>query len=358
MTTVETLIIGAGQAGLALSRLLAEAGHDHVVLERGRIGERWRSERWDSLALLTPNWANRLPLDDAPDDPDAYLSRAEFVATLRPLRPLVRRAGARTHDRDRGRARRGRLPRAHRPRRMARAQRRASPRATARCRRCRGSPPRRRRRSSSCTRRAIARRSGWRPGGVLVVGAGAERSPDRRRARPRAGAAWCSPSAATSASSVATGAATSGPGSTRSGSCRGRGLRTSCRPVPRQPRPALPLDGRRGGRTLDLGVLAAAGVRIAGRLEGFAGDARAARRHARREHRRRRRAAAAPAAAHRRPHRLASRRGRVSAAASASPHSACPRRRARSISPGSASPRSSGRPGTGATSRICGSPRS
>src|SRR6185503_5794536 len=82
MINIETLVIGAGQAGLALSRLLAEAGRDHVVLERGAVGERWRSERWDSLALLTPNWANRLPLDDAPAQPDAYLSRAEFAATL------------------------------------------------------------------------------------------------------------------------------------------------------------------------------------------------------------------------------------------------------------------------------------
>src|SRR4051812_33633391 len=82
MTTVETLIIGAGQAGLALSRLLAEAGHDHVVLERGGVGERWRSERWDSLALLTPNWANRLPLDDEQRDPDAYMSGSEFVGAL------------------------------------------------------------------------------------------------------------------------------------------------------------------------------------------------------------------------------------------------------------------------------------
>ena len=82
MSAIETIIIGAGQAGLALSRHLTAAGRDHVVLERGRVGERWRSERWDSLALLTPNWANRLPYDDAPSDPHAYASRAEFVATL------------------------------------------------------------------------------------------------------------------------------------------------------------------------------------------------------------------------------------------------------------------------------------
>src|SRR3954466_9516416 len=82
MTTVETLIIGAGQAGLALRPPPAGGGHDHVVLERGGVGERWRSERWDSLALLTPNWANRLPLDDEQRDPDAYMSGSEVVAAL------------------------------------------------------------------------------------------------------------------------------------------------------------------------------------------------------------------------------------------------------------------------------------
>ena len=61
MPYVDTLVIGAGQAGLAMSRLLTEAGVDHAVLERGRLAERWRSERWDSLRLLTPNWATRLP---------------------------------------------------------------------------------------------------------------------------------------------------------------------------------------------------------------------------------------------------------------------------------------------------------
>ena len=64
MTTIEnvdTVVIGAGHAGLAVSRLLTEAGHDHVVLDRGRVGERWRTERWDSLHLLTPAWMTRLP---------------------------------------------------------------------------------------------------------------------------------------------------------------------------------------------------------------------------------------------------------------------------------------------------------
>ena len=82
MRPVETLIIGAGQAGLALSRLLSEDRREHVVLERGRVGERWRSERWDSLSLLTPNWLNRLPGAPALPDPDGYADRAAVIAHL------------------------------------------------------------------------------------------------------------------------------------------------------------------------------------------------------------------------------------------------------------------------------------
>ena len=83
MHTVDTVVIGAGHAGLAVSRLLTDAGHDHVVLERGRVGERWRSERWDSLHLLTPSWMTRLPgwSYEGPD-PDGYLSAGEFVDHL------------------------------------------------------------------------------------------------------------------------------------------------------------------------------------------------------------------------------------------------------------------------------------
>jgi putative flavoprotein involved in K+ transport len=83
MTHVHTLIIGGGQAGLALSRCLADRDVPHVVLERGRVGERWRSERWDSLRLLTPRWQARLPgwSYDGPD-PDGYMSRTEVVDYL------------------------------------------------------------------------------------------------------------------------------------------------------------------------------------------------------------------------------------------------------------------------------------
>ena len=54
---VETLIVGGGQAGLTMSHMLSRRGCPHLVLERGRIGERWRSERWDGLRFQFPNWS-------------------------------------------------------------------------------------------------------------------------------------------------------------------------------------------------------------------------------------------------------------------------------------------------------------
>jgi putative flavoprotein involved in K+ transport len=77
------VIVGGGQAGLAMSRCLAQRGLDHVVLERGRIAERWRSERWDSLRLLTPNWQSRLPGHRyAGPDADGYMTMSEVVSYL------------------------------------------------------------------------------------------------------------------------------------------------------------------------------------------------------------------------------------------------------------------------------------
>ncbi len=83
MPTIDTIVVGAGQAGLAASRCLTARGRDHVVLERGRLGERWHSDTWDSLHLLTPNWMNTLP-DWAyrGGDPDGFMSAAEFAAHL------------------------------------------------------------------------------------------------------------------------------------------------------------------------------------------------------------------------------------------------------------------------------------
>jgi putative flavoprotein involved in K+ transport len=83
MRRIDTVVIGGGQAGLAMSRCLSDAGVEHVVLERGRVGERWRSERWDSLHLLTPRWQSRLPgWSYAGPDPDGYMRRDELVTFL------------------------------------------------------------------------------------------------------------------------------------------------------------------------------------------------------------------------------------------------------------------------------------
>lgn len=83
MRRTEALIIGAGQAGLAMSRHLTDRGIDHVVVDRGQVGERWRSERWDSLRLLTPNWQTRLPgwTYQGPD-PDGFMTMGELAAHL------------------------------------------------------------------------------------------------------------------------------------------------------------------------------------------------------------------------------------------------------------------------------------
>jgi putative flavoprotein involved in K+ transport len=80
----DVAVIGGGQAGLAMSACLSSAGIDHVVIERGEIGERWRFERWPSLRLLTPNWMTRLP-GPAPvsQDPDGFMSTGEFVRELK-----------------------------------------------------------------------------------------------------------------------------------------------------------------------------------------------------------------------------------------------------------------------------------
>ena len=83
MARVDVVVIGAGQAGLALSRCLAGRRVNHAVLERGRVAERWRSERWESLRLLTPNWQTRLPhfcYDGT--DPDGYMDGGEVAAFL------------------------------------------------------------------------------------------------------------------------------------------------------------------------------------------------------------------------------------------------------------------------------------
>jgi putative flavoprotein involved in K+ transport len=83
MRRTDVIVIGGGQAGLAMSRRLADRGIDHAVLERGRVAERWRSERWDSLHLLTPRWQSRLPgWSYRGADPDGFMGRCEVVRYL------------------------------------------------------------------------------------------------------------------------------------------------------------------------------------------------------------------------------------------------------------------------------------
>ena len=77
MRHTTTVVVGAGHCGLAMSRCLAARSIDHVVLERGEVAHSWRTQRWDSLRLLTPNWMTRLPgFAYRGDDPDGYLGRA------------------------------------------------------------------------------------------------------------------------------------------------------------------------------------------------------------------------------------------------------------------------------------------
>lgn len=80
MESVKTIVIGAGQAGLALSSALTDAGEEHLLLERGQVAQRWRSERWDSFRLLTPNWQTRLPgYSYRGLDPEGFMGREQIV---------------------------------------------------------------------------------------------------------------------------------------------------------------------------------------------------------------------------------------------------------------------------------------
>ena len=84
MTTVSTVVVGGGQAGLSVSHYLKQLSVDHVILEQAdRPGEAWRNHRWDSFALNTPRWQSRLPgVRYGADDPDGFMPRQENVAHL------------------------------------------------------------------------------------------------------------------------------------------------------------------------------------------------------------------------------------------------------------------------------------
>src|ERR1700678_730313 len=77
---VETLIIGGGQAGLAISEHLSKQGVPHLIVERQRIAERWRSERWDSLVANGPAWHDRFPgMTFDGFDPDGFDTKQQIV---------------------------------------------------------------------------------------------------------------------------------------------------------------------------------------------------------------------------------------------------------------------------------------
>jgi putative flavoprotein involved in K+ transport len=93
--TVEALVVGGGQAGLAMSEHLSSSGVQHLVLERHRIAERWRSERWDSLVANGPAWHDRFPGFEFSDlDPDEFASKERvadyFVAYAEKIAAPIR----------------------------------------------------------------------------------------------------------------------------------------------------------------------------------------------------------------------------------------------------------------------------
>jgi putative flavoprotein involved in K+ transport len=98
----DTVIIGGGQAGLAMSAVLQQHGREHVVLERREVGERWRTERWDSLRFQFPNWSLQLPgYSYTGSDPDGFAHYGEIlrligdyaVSTRAPLREHTEAVG-------------------------------------------------------------------------------------------------------------------------------------------------------------------------------------------------------------------------------------------------------------------------
>lgn len=81
---IETVIIGGGQAGLAMSYYLKQSGHEHIVLEKAsQPADAWRNGRWDSFTLVTPNWSVQLPgAEYQGADPDGFMSKDEVIAYL------------------------------------------------------------------------------------------------------------------------------------------------------------------------------------------------------------------------------------------------------------------------------------
>ena len=82
-TQYSVIIVGGGQAGLSVSYCLKQRGIDHIIFERDRIGHSWRSKRWDSFCLVTPNWQCQLPGYGYPgDDPNGFMQKDEIVGYI------------------------------------------------------------------------------------------------------------------------------------------------------------------------------------------------------------------------------------------------------------------------------------
>ena len=244
-----------------MSRHLTARSIDHVVLERGEVANSWRTQRWDSLRLLTPNWMTRLPgwAYDG-DDPDGYLTAPEVADLVAGVRRGVGRPGGHRHHGDVGPARRDGVRGGHRPRPVARADRRPGGRA----------PP-----AASCPADRPAAARGDRLGPRARTTATLASCPTaacwssaRRRAACRSPTSSSapagrspSPSASTSGCLAPTGATTSSGGWTRSASWTSGGTRwtTSSAPVT-----CRRCSSSGGARTLDLNALQA-GRRPAGR---------------------------------------------------------------------------------------------
>ena len=80
VTEIETLVVGGGQAGIAMSEHLTRSGIPHLVIEKNRIAERWRSGRWDSLVANGPAWHDRFPNRTFPGDPDGFVAKDDVAA--------------------------------------------------------------------------------------------------------------------------------------------------------------------------------------------------------------------------------------------------------------------------------------
>lgn len=77
--SVDTLVVGSGQAGIAMSEHLGHFGIEHIVLEKDRIAEAWRTRRWDSLVANGPCWHDKFPNMDFPHDPDSFVPHGEVA---------------------------------------------------------------------------------------------------------------------------------------------------------------------------------------------------------------------------------------------------------------------------------------